>query len=342
MGAEQLADRPIFRPGEILETVPGLIVTQHSGEGKANQFFLRGFNLDHGTDFATSIDGVPVNLPSHGHGQGYTDLNFLIPELVQRIDYRKGPYSAEQGDFSSAGAANLRVLPRAAPPDRPLRGRDVRLLPPARRGVARAGTGHRPRRARAAARQRPLEGAQPLQEGERRAALQPGRRRDGRERHRVRLRRQVECDRPDRGARARGSRLRALRFARRQRRRQFAEVHALRRVAPQRRRLGHARRALRLLPESRSLLELHLPARQPAGRPVQAVRPALGGRRQRPAELVRRDLRHARPRTAPASSCAATASRTVSSRRSSATSRTRSTGTGTRSRAPRARTTSGS
>jgi hypothetical protein len=115
VGAEQLEDRPAFRPGEILETVPGLIVTQHSGEGKANQFFLRGFNLDHGTDFATSIDGVPVNLPSHGHGQGYTDLNFLIPELVQRIDYRKGPYFAEQGDFSSAGAANLtyfRILPQ--------------------------------------------------------------------------------------------------------------------------------------------------------------------------------------------------------------------------------------
>jgi hypothetical protein len=115
VGAEQLEKRPIFRPGEILETVPGLIVTQHSGEGKANQFFLRGFNLDHGTDFATSLNGVPVNLPSHGHGQGYTDLNFLIPELVQRIDYRKGPYFAEQGDFSSAGAANLeyfRELPQ--------------------------------------------------------------------------------------------------------------------------------------------------------------------------------------------------------------------------------------
>jgi hypothetical protein len=115
VGAGQLADRPIFRPGEILETVPGLIVTQHSGEGKANQFFLRGFNLDHGTDFASSIDGVPINLPSHGHGQGYTDLNFLIPELVERIDYRKGPYFADQGDFSSAGAANLeyfRELPQ--------------------------------------------------------------------------------------------------------------------------------------------------------------------------------------------------------------------------------------
>jgi hypothetical protein len=107
VGATQIARRPLYRPGEILESVPGLIVTQHSGDGKANQFFLRGFNLDHGTDFASSIDGVPINLPSHGHGQGYTDLNFVIPELVNRIDYRKGPYYADEGDFSSAGAADM-------------------------------------------------------------------------------------------------------------------------------------------------------------------------------------------------------------------------------------------
>ena len=83
-------ERPLLRPGEIAETVPGVIVTQHSGSGKANQFFLRGFNLDHGTDFATYLEGVPINMPSHGHGQGYTDLNFLMPELVERVDYRKG------------------------------------------------------------------------------------------------------------------------------------------------------------------------------------------------------------------------------------------------------------
>src|SRR5688572_32234750 len=110
VGAEQLDLRTLSRPGEVLETVPGVIVTQHSGAGKANQFFLRGFNLDHGTDFATSIDGVPVNLPSHGHGQGYTDLNFLIPELVERVDFRKGVYDARDGDFSSAGAADLRYF----------------------------------------------------------------------------------------------------------------------------------------------------------------------------------------------------------------------------------------
>ena len=102
-----LKSRPALRPGEVLEFVPGLIVTQHSGDGKANQYFLRGFNLDHGTDFATSVDGIPVNMPTHAHGQGYTDLNFLLPELVQRIEYRKGPYFAQSGDFASAGAADI-------------------------------------------------------------------------------------------------------------------------------------------------------------------------------------------------------------------------------------------
>ncbi len=99
--------RPMLRPGEVLEYVPGVIITQHSGEGKANQYFLRGFNLDHGTDFRTSVAGMPVNMPTHAHGQGYSDLNFLIPELVSRIDYMKGPYFAEVGDFASAGAANI-------------------------------------------------------------------------------------------------------------------------------------------------------------------------------------------------------------------------------------------
>jgi hypothetical protein len=100
---ELLQSRPAQRPGEVLEFVPGVIVTQHSGDGKANQYFLRGFNLDHGTDFATRINGMPVNMPTHGHGQGYTDLNFLLPELVDRIEYRKGPYFASVGDFSPPG-----------------------------------------------------------------------------------------------------------------------------------------------------------------------------------------------------------------------------------------------
>ena len=102
-----IEDRPILRPGEVLELVPGLVITQHSGAGKANQYFLRGFNLDHGTDFLTTLDGVPVNLRTHAHGQGYTDLNFVIPELIKRIDYVKGPYDASKGDLASAGAADI-------------------------------------------------------------------------------------------------------------------------------------------------------------------------------------------------------------------------------------------
>ncbi len=102
-----IEERPMLRPGEVLEYVPGVIITQHSGEGKANQYFLRGFNLDHGTDFRTTVAHMPVNMPTHGHGQGYTDLNFMIPELVSRISYRKGPYFAEEGDFASAGAADI-------------------------------------------------------------------------------------------------------------------------------------------------------------------------------------------------------------------------------------------
>lgn len=102
-----IEDRPILRPGEVLELVPGMIVTQHSGDGKANQYFLRGYNLDHGTDFATFVNGMPVNMPTHAHGQGYSDLNFVIPELIERIDFKKGPYYADEGDFASTGAAHL-------------------------------------------------------------------------------------------------------------------------------------------------------------------------------------------------------------------------------------------
>lgn len=100
-------ERSLLRPGAALEWVPGLVVTQHSGDGKANQYLLRGMNLDHGTDFATQVNGVPVNLPTHAHGQGYSDLNFLIPELVQQVRYRLGPYQAQDGDFSSAGSADF-------------------------------------------------------------------------------------------------------------------------------------------------------------------------------------------------------------------------------------------
>jgi len=104
---KQLAHRPFLRPAEVLETVPGLIVTQHSGDGKANQYFLRGFNLDHGSDFATYVNGMPINMVSHAHGQGYMDLNFLIPELIAGLRYQKGPYAAEDGDFNTTGSARI-------------------------------------------------------------------------------------------------------------------------------------------------------------------------------------------------------------------------------------------
>jgi len=110
VGALEIQDRPILRSGEVLETVPGLIITQHAGGGKANQYFLRGFNLDHGTDLATFLDGMPLNLPSHAHGEGYSDMNVVIPELVERVDFQKGPYSADVGNFGSAGNDNVKYF----------------------------------------------------------------------------------------------------------------------------------------------------------------------------------------------------------------------------------------
>src|ERR1700690_3669006 len=104
---DELALTPAYRPGQLLETVPGLVVTIHSGEGKANQYLLRGFNLDHGTDLATFVDEVPVNQVTHAHGNGYTDMNFLIPELATNIHFTKGTYYATEGDFASVGAIHV-------------------------------------------------------------------------------------------------------------------------------------------------------------------------------------------------------------------------------------------
>lgn len=105
--SEELLERPYLRRGELLEVVPGVIITQHSGDGKANQYFVRGFNLDHGTDFSIWMDGQPVNFVTHAHGQGYADLNPLIPEMVESIDYWKGPFHAHLGDLSTAGATRF-------------------------------------------------------------------------------------------------------------------------------------------------------------------------------------------------------------------------------------------
>ena len=170
-GYLDLAARPITRAGELLETTPGLVATQHSGGGKANQYFLRGFNLDHGTDFSVRVAGVPVNMPSHGHGQGYADLSFVIPELVDRVAYRKGPYHAEAGDFSAAGSvddADAAPSRRRVRPDhwRQLRsraGRARRQLHGRRRGPDG--------RARRVALRRPVDARRGLPQEQRHAEL---------------------------------------------------------------------------------------------------------------------------------------------------------------------------
>jgi len=112
VGYDDIQAPPKLRVGELVEAVPGMVATQHSGTGKANQYFIRGFNLDHGTDFAVSVEGVPINMRSHGHGQGYLDLNFLIPELVETTRFRRGPYSASVGDFSSAASVEFDLYDR--------------------------------------------------------------------------------------------------------------------------------------------------------------------------------------------------------------------------------------
>ncbi len=107
---KQFENRPLSRNGELIEVIPGAVATQHSGSGKANQYFLRGFNLDHGTDFTTYVDGIPMNMTTHAHGQGYMDLNSIIPELVEKVEYGKGPYYSEVGDFSAAGYAKMTTM----------------------------------------------------------------------------------------------------------------------------------------------------------------------------------------------------------------------------------------
>ncbi|MBL9002957.1 MAG: TonB-dependent receptor [Myxococcales bacterium] len=104
---QDLRLRPIQRTSDLLRVAPGLITIQHAGGGKANQYLLRGFDADHGTDVALTLDGVPINMVSHAHGQGYADSNFVLPEIIERIEVFKGPYFAELGDFATAGAINL-------------------------------------------------------------------------------------------------------------------------------------------------------------------------------------------------------------------------------------------
>ena len=140
--AEQVALLPIARPGDVLETIPGLVISQHSGEGKANQYYLRGFNLDHGTDFATTVAGMQINMPTHAHGQGYTDLNFVIPELVSGVQYKKGPYFVEDGDFTTAGSANINYTNTLEKPEALVQGGSDQYLRGLLMGSPKVGDGN--------------------------------------------------------------------------------------------------------------------------------------------------------------------------------------------------------
>ena len=175
--ARQLDVRPIMRQGEVLETVPGVIVTQHSGEGKANQYFLRGFNLDHGSDFAVSVAGAPVNMPTHAHSQGYADVNFLIPEIVAGVQFSKGPYFADQGDFATAGVGDDHVCDVAGASVPHARARRVRLQPRPAGAVAESRARHAARGGGAVAQRRTVDRARRLRQDQRGAALQPRRQR---------------------------------------------------------------------------------------------------------------------------------------------------------------------
>src|SRR5271169_1731846 len=167
---EQIQQQPVYRVGETLEVVPGLIVTQHSGEGKANQYFLRGFNLDHGTDIDISLDDMPVNLRTHAHGQGYADLNFMIPELISTLQYGKGPYFPALGDFDTAGAVQIICRHPAARP-RLTERRHVRLRPWARRGLASGGSRQPSGCGRIRSRRRAMDDPGQLQQGKPRGQL---------------------------------------------------------------------------------------------------------------------------------------------------------------------------
>ena len=174
--ARQLDARPVMRTGEVLETVPGVVISQHSGEGKANQYYLRGFNLDHGTDFATTVAGMPVNMPTHGHGHGYSDLNFLIPELVSGVQFSKGPYFAEHGDFATAGAANINYMNSLDRPIVRLGGGGQGLRAGAGGGARRGWQRHAARRFEVQHNDGPWDRPDDYPQGERPGPLHPRRR----------------------------------------------------------------------------------------------------------------------------------------------------------------------
>ena len=270
---EAIENRPLLRPGDVLETIPGMAVTQHSGDGKANQYFLRGYNLDHGTDFATWVAGMPVNMPTHAHGQGYTDLNFLIPELVSRVLFSKGPYFAENGDFASVGTARIQYVDRLPANVATLTYGSFDYVRALFAGLARSRSRQPRLRVRVPAQQRAVGTAGELQQVQRRAALCPGHAGQRLQRHRDGVLGELELDRPDRAARSRPGAGRVLRHARSDRRRQIEPLQPLGRVAAVGGQRQPGREPVRDQVEPPALLELHLLPRQPGERrPVPAER----------------------------------------------------------------------
>ena len=228
---EGIEKRPLLRPGEVLEAIPGMAVTQHSGDGKANQYFLRGYNLDHGTDFATWVAGMPVNMPTHAHGQGYTDLNFLIPELVSRVLFNKGPYFAQDGDFASVGSARIQYVDRLPANIATLTGGSFGYARALFAGSPELGSRQSRLRLRVPALERAVGEAGQLQQVQRRAALRAGHARERVQRHGDGVRRELELDRPDPAARRRRGQHRLLRRSRPDRRRQLEPLQPVGRVA---------------------------------------------------------------------------------------------------------------
>ena len=303
--------RPVMRAGEVLETVPGVVISQHSGEGKANQYYLRGFNLDHGTDFATTVAGMPVNMPTHGHGHGYSDLNFLIPELVSGVQYSKGPYFAEHGDFATAGAANINYTNSLARPIVRVGGGGQGFMRALAAGSLAVGGGTLLGAPRGAAQRRSVDPARRLPQGQRRGPLHAWRRVERPVGDRHGLRRPVELDRPDPGARRRGGDDRPLRHHRHLGRRRLLPLQRLGRLAAHREQRQHQGERLRHRLRHEPVLELHLlPGRRRERRPVPPGRPALRVGRQGQPPAARATGAAARCRTPSRSRFATTTSRT--------------------------------
>ena len=279
--AAQLAVRPVNRATEVLETVPGLVISQHSGEGKANRYYLRGMNLDHGFDFAQTIAGFPVNMPTHAHAQGYADSNFLIPELVSGVQFRKGPYYAENGDFSTAGSANISYFNVLERPIVSVTGGSFDYGRFFGAASPRVGRGNLLAAFEFERDNGPWVSPNGKDKYQRHHPLQPGQRPQRLFRDVPRLLESLALDRPDSAARRRRRRDRSLRLHRGDRRRRDLSLCRRLRLAA----LAHQRfdpdhgvpAALRRA----ALSQLHvLHGRPRERRPVRAVRGALDGRRE--------------------------------------------------------------